>query len=934
MNVSTSLKKIDEKLAKCKFVDAAKDFHHKSARVHTLNLFNQKGKQYHQDLTALEERIGSKGSVEVLASRPIEEDNTSVSLFSIEGDPKNEERFKMLLLVARRWDDKGLVIEEEFLPVGSTEEAKKYFPEQSLGAKRIQPRLSFITPTRKRGGKGGGRPRKPIGPGDLHRLPLVGKSVVDGLHAAGIKTFASLSKASDKALEKVRANAGRRFKNFDPTFWRSAAAHAVAGEWDKIGTPPKAVKVTSKKNAKIDLRALADTDLTSVPKVGPQMLDAMVANGIKTFKDLAALTDEMLEKLRKEGGRPFVNFDMSYFRKVGEKKLAGSRTMPTPPKPMPKAKVKKVRTKKVKVINPNDLIVLPGVGVQLVAALHKANINTFSDIVKADKDVLAEARSNTKGKYKNINIAFLQRQAKYAAEGRFEKFTKAVKVDKQSAAPAAKLSATERQLARLQKATNKDLDVLPGVGPSVKTAMNEKGISTFSQLARAKDDILTAIKENAGRRFARFNINFWKEAAALAHAGEFDKIPVKPPTAPKPKKVKGGKRAKRTTRPAPAPKNNKDLISLPSVGAKVVEAMHANGIKTFNQLASASVEKLVTVSEASGPKYKGFAVDYWKTVAALAKDGKHEAYPPVPKKEKKAKTTKKRKPKAKTALPEGAEMLTDLPGIGAKVQEKLFALGVKTYAQLSKATITSLEAVRDEVGYRVAKANVRDWKNVAAQAAKGDWHLIDPSKYATAKPAKKAKASTAPADGDDLTRIKGIGPKAQQMFRTRGVKTYADIIKMNDDALEQLVDESGARNTNGTKVKEAAGKYISKSSTRAVKTSAKAKPAARKAVAKKKPAAKAKPVAKKAAAKVKPAAKKTTTKAKPVAKKAKPAARKTAAKAKPVAKKTAAKAKPAAKKAATKAKPAARKTAAKAKPVAKKATAKKPAARKTAAKKK
>jgi len=899
MNVAESLKKIDNLLAKGKFVVAANDFHDKSSRTHTLNLFNQKGKQYRNDLTALEERIGSKGSVEVLASRAIQEDNTSVSLFSIEGDPSIEERFKMLLLIARRWNAKGLVTEEEFLPVGSTEEAKKYFPESSLGAKRIQPRLSFITPTRKRGGKGGGRPRKPIGPGDLHRLPLVGKSVVDGLHAAGIKTFAALSKASDKVLESVRENAGRRFKNFDPTFWRSAAVHAAAGEWDKIGTPPKAIKQTNKKDAKVDLRTLADTDLSSVPKVGPQMLDAMIKNGVKTFHDLAALTDEMLEKLRTEGGRPFVNFDMSYFRKVGEKKLAGSKSMPTPPKPMPKAKVKKATKKKVKVINPNDLHELPGVGAQMVAALHKADLNTFSDVANADKSVLAEARSQTKGKYKNINIAFLQRQARYAADGRFEKLTKNVKVDKQSAAPAAKMSAAERHLARLKKASNKDLDVLPGVGPSVKSAMNKKGISTFSQLSRAKDAILTEIKENAGRRFAQFDINFWKESAAKAHAGEFDKIPVKPPTAAKPEKAKSGKRAKRTPRPAPAPKNNKDLISLPSVGAKVVEALNANNIKTFHQLANASEEKLVKVTLASGPKYKGFDTSYWKTIAALAKDGKHEEYPPVPKKAKKAKSTKKRVSKAKAALPAGAETLTDLPGIGAKVQEKLFSTGITTYSQLAKATITQLEAIRDEVGYRVAKANVRDWKAVAAKAAKGNWHEIDSSKYsAPVKAAPKKRANTAPkGDGDDLTRIKGVGPKAQQMFRTRGVKTYADIVKMDNDALEQLVDESGARNTTGVKVKEAAANFLSKTSTRAAKPAAKAKTATKakarpKATSKAKPATKAKAKAKpaaKATAKPKAAAKvKTATKAKAKSKataKAKPAT-KAKAKAKP---KTAAK---------------------------------------------
>jgi len=616
--------------------------------------------------------------------------------------------------------------------------------------------------------------------------------------------------------------------------------------------------------------------------------------GITTFIDLSKVTDEQLEKLRVEGGRPFVNFDMTYFRDSAKLIASGEATIPAPPRPASKAKLGTKAGRKPRDINPNDLHILPGVGRQLVKALHDRGINTFSDLANADKSVVKEARSETKGKYKNIDLKYLRKQAERAAAGKYDRIDPQVKIAKKK--ELAKVDPSARHLAKLQAASKHDLEVLPGIGKSVKNAMNEAGIRTFAQLASAKTERLKEIAGSAGRRFARFDVEFWRTVAAHAQAGEYDKIPVKPPTVAKPPKAKRKPGAPRQARPPRTPRDHKDLQALPTIGATIISGLHNAGITTFAQLAGASDTKLTEVRDASGPKYKTFDINYWRTVAGLAKEGTYE-YPDPPRKEKKAKTGRRgRAPKelkptdlnalagvgpsmatslrsvglntwqeivdaeawkimraaseagrrfksmnpadlqkaarnaingkfpapkkrsgSKSSLPEGADKLQDLPGIGAKVQEKLFERGVLTYADLSKATIGALEAVRDEVGRRVAKANVRDWKANAKLAADGEWSSIDPDKYEQkdAAPKKaKAKRPKVYADGDDLTKLKGVGPKAVQMFRSRGIKTYRDVVEMEDNALMALIEDSGARvkPEDFEKVRAAAAKQMSKSS--------------------------------------------------------------------------------------------------------------------------
>ncbi len=893
MNLTERLEDIDNTIARGNFVEAGNEFFDKSIETHIQNLVTLKGKGVKANLERLQSILGDDGTVELLGQRAITADNTTVSLVAMEGQGDAESRFKLLLLIARRWTDEGRIVAEEYLPVRSTADAQAYFPETRLGPKQVQPKLTFVTPSRKRR-KGGGRPSKPVVDTDLYRLPQVGKSVLAAFQAAAIKTFEDLSKAGDKVLEQVKQASGRKFVNFDPSYWREAAEFAVRGDWENMPAPQKSAPKKGKKAARVDLAGLSDRDLGRLPKVGPSMLTALREHGIHTFSDLAQVSDETLESLRQQGGRPFVNFDMNYFREAAQRKLDGAKSFPAPPKPNPKPTGGNRVGRKPREVSPTDLHLLPGVGKQLITALHQRGIVTFTDLAAASTETLQEARAETRGKYKNIDLGYLKKSAKYAADGKFDKIDPAVKIDKPKANPSTKVDRREKHLARLRAADRTDLQALPGIGTSVKTALNDKGIRTFAQLAKAKPATLREVADAAGKRFARFPIEFWIEVATLAQAGEFDKIPVSPPIAEKPQKRSRKAGGVRQARPPREPISDTDLGALPSIGKTIITALNEAGISTFAQLASADDPMLEAVRDASGPKYKTFPIDYWRTVAGLAKDGTY-GYPPVPKKaprESKGSGRRGRAPRpieptelralasvgpklAKTlrdndlnnwtdiveaeswriskamseagkrfanlnpddlkrsakdalqgkfpeptkrgrnALPEGYDKFSDLPGIGKTLMSKLHQHKILTYKDLADAQIGTLEAIRDEVGKRVAKAHVTDWKDHARLAVAGQWSKIDPARYDDETPAEtqpRAGRATKPKDGDDLTKISGIGPKAQQFFRGRGIKTYQQVLDASDDMLESLLDESGPRkkNVDAAKVRKDAKKYMKK----------------------------------------------------------------------------------------------------------------------------
>ena len=845
-------------------------------------------------LSRLAKSLGAEATREEIASRYIEDDRTSVTLWFLKGG--SEERpVKNLLLAAYRYDEEGRVVEEEYLPIPSTAEAQAYFPDTPLPAKQVKPKLSFITATRKRRSRAGRKLGIRVKDTDLHRIPKVGKTVLTNLREAGVNTFQELSTASDDLLASVRDASGRALRNFDFNYWREVGQKFVAGELDEFPAPPKARGAkTGKRSQNIDYQTLQPGDIDYLPRVGAKLLGAMHAEGIYTFEDLAGADDDALERLREPAGRPFVNFDMTYFRKAAQAVVDGKSTVPAPPKPE-KAKKSGARASatKFKNVNPNDLHILPGVGKQLIAALHEGEVFTFADLAEASDETLREARSKIKGKYKNFDLKYLRKQAALARDGKYDKFEYPVKIEREAKKPSAK-SVAAKFLDRVQGASDEDIDVFDGIGRVVREALAGKGITRISQLAESSEETLREALESAGPRFAGFRVDYWIDSAKKFLGGEFDAIA---PKAPKktPKKPKPTGRKVRVRKP----KDNKDLTALPNVGSTVAFELKAAGLDTFEKIAAASDSQLASVRTNCGPRYKNFDTSYWRRVAGMAAAGDY-AYPgtvakeDAPKKERKQKPLdptklrrlanvgqaladslrdngiktwddivgakdwqlskaideagkrklsitphelvqsakdalqgkfpERKKREKKAGLPEGYDDFTRLPGVslGKAAMTRLHEADIKSFKDLSKATIKSLEEIRDTMRGRVATADVRKWRELAKLAAKGAWDEIDGT-GGVAKPTKKRPSG--PSDGDNLADIKGIRQKDQQLLRSRGVKTFSDVAGLDAATLEDYLEENGGKVKKSTvaSIKEQARALAAGADPKEVRKAAKAK---------------------------------------------------------------------------------------------------------------
>lgn len=87
--------------------------------------------------------------------------------------------------------------------------------------------------------------------------------------------------------------------------------------------------------------------------------------------------------------------------------------------------------------------------------------------------------------------------------------------------PAAKKAAAKKPAAK-KSATKKgdDLKKIEGIGPKIAGLLNEAGISTFAQLAKASPKKLADVLQAAGARFRLAKPDTWQEQAKLAAAGK------------------------------------------------------------------------------------------------------------------------------------------------------------------------------------------------------------------------------------------------------------------------------------------------------------------------------------------------------------------------------------------------------------------------------
>lgn len=158
-------------------------------------------------------------------------------------------------------------------------------------------------------------------------------------------------------------------------------------------------------------------------------------------------------------------------------------------------------------------------------------------------------------------------------------------------------------------------------------------------------------------------------------------------------------------------------------------------------------------------------------------------------------------PKAETPKPAPAakpDDLTEMEGIGPKVNEILNKNGVTTFAQLASTDPKTIKSWLEAAGSRFKLQNPRSWPDQAELARDGKKAELDKLQdYLVAgvypEDMDSGGSGGGKSDPDDLTKIEGIGPKVQEVLNNGGIYTFKELASSDVSKIQGLLDAAGSR---------------------------------------------------------------------------------------------------------------------------------------------
>jgi predicted flap endonuclease-1-like 5' DNA nuclease len=142
--------------------------------------------------------------------------------------------------------------------------------------------------------------------------------------------------------------------------------------------------------------------------------------------------------------------------------------------------------------------------------------------------------------------------------------------------------------------------------------------------------------------------------------------------------------------------------------------------------------------------------------------------------------------------------LTIIEGVGPKIAELLNDNNLYTFADVANTSVDDLETILRSGGSRFQTANPETWPRQAKLAANREWPRLDllkaQLKGGVRRPEGEAPATRSqpvPTPADDLTMIEGIGPKIAEILQQNGIRTFAQLARMEPARLRLLLMEAG-----------------------------------------------------------------------------------------------------------------------------------------------
>jgi predicted flap endonuclease-1-like 5' DNA nuclease len=138
---------------------------------------------------------------------------------------------------------------------------------------------------------------------DLTVIEGIGPKIADLLDGHDIRTFAVLAGTTVEHLREILNAGGASFRLADPTTWPRQARLAANRDWERLQQLKQQLAGGVRKPPAP--KPIPKDDLTIIEGIGEKIAELLNANGIYTFAQLAAATEEQLRAILREAGPAF-----------------------------------------------------------------------------------------------------------------------------------------------------------------------------------------------------------------------------------------------------------------------------------------------------------------------------------------------------------------------------------------------------------------------------------------------------------------------------------------------------------------------------------------------------------------------------------------------------------------------------------------------------
>lgn len=176
-----------------------------------------------------------------------------------------------------------------------------------------------------------------------------------------------------------------------------------------------------------------------------------------------------------------------------------------------------------------------------------------------------------------------------------------------------------------------NLQVIEGIGPKMEEVLHSAGIITWADLAHRSSEQLRDILDKAGGgKYQIIDPGTWPSQAQLANRSEWDDLIRVQKALDAGRETGGGetdsKVEKILIKMGLLQKFTKDDLKIvEGIGPKIETLLHNAGIKTWEELAGTSVERLQSILHQAGDRYRLADPHTWPAQSRLAANGQwHE----------------------------------------------------------------------------------------------------------------------------------------------------------------------------------------------------------------------------------------------------------------------------------------------------------------------